>query len=132
MTKYEKEIYHIITASMEHMTVEQIFAELKVRYPKVVIATVYNNVNKLWDAGLIRKISVEDMPDRYDRTVRHDHLVCRRCGKLADISFDDLTDALSEKVGGDFLYYDLKVYYLCPSCREKETGQPQARKTEHM
>ncbi len=106
MTKYEKEIYHIITASMEHMTVEQIFAELKVRYPKVVIATVYNNVNKLWDAGLIRKIFVENMPDRYDRAVRHDHLVCRRCGKLADISFDDLTDALSEKVGGDFLYYD--------------------------
>ena len=124
MTKYEKEIYHIITTSMEHMTVEQIFAELRAKYPKVVVATVYNNVNKLWDADLIRKISVENMPDRYDRAVRHDHLVCQRCGKLADISFDDLTDALSEKVGGDFLYDDLKVYYLCPSCRKKETGQP--------
>ena len=56
MTKYEKEIYHIITASMEHLTVEQIFAELKEKYPGVVIATVYNNVNKLWEAGLIRKI----------------------------------------------------------------------------
>lgn len=122
MTKYEKGIYHIITASMEHLTVEQIFAELKEKYPGVVIATVYNNVNKLWEAGLIRKISVENMPDRYDRAVRHDHLVCQRCGRLADISFDDLTAPLSEMVGRDFLYYDLKVYYLCPSCREKEGG----------
>lgn len=127
MTKYEKEIYHIITASMEHMTVEQIFAELKDKYPGVVIATVYNNVNKLWDAGLIRKISVENMPDRYDRVVRHDHLVCQRCGQLTDISFDDLTTPLSEMVGKDFLYYDLKVYYLCPSCREKEDGNPFAQ-----
>ena len=76
----------------------------------------------MWEAGLIRKISVENMPDRYDRAVRHDHLVCQRCGRLEDISFDDLTAPLSEMVGRDFLYYDLKVYYLCPSCREKEGG----------
>ena len=124
MTTYEQKIYTVINASTEHLTVEQIFKQVKEEYPKVVLATIYNNVNKLWDADLIRKISVENMPDRYDRAVRHDHLVCQRCGKLADISFDDLTDALSEKVGGDFLYYDLKVYYLCPSCRKKETGQP--------
>ena len=68
MTKYEKEIYHIITASMEHLTVEQIFAELKEKYPGVVIATVYNNVNKLWEAGLIRKISV-DMTAQYGMTI---------------------------------------------------------------
>lgn len=120
MTKYEKEIYHIITASMEHLTVEQIFTELKKKYPKVVIATVYNNVNKLWNTGLIRKISVEDMPDRYDRRERHDHLVCQRCGKLSDVTFEDLTDALKKKLGMDLLYYDLKVFYICPSCREEE------------
>lgn len=120
MTKYEKEIYHIITASMEHLTVEQIFMELKKKYPKVVIATVYNNVNKLWNAGLIRKISVENMPDRYDRRERHDHLVCQRCGRLSDMMFDDLTASLSKKVGKDFLYYDLKAFYLCPSCRKEE------------
>ncbi|MCI8375157.1 MAG: transcriptional repressor, partial [Lachnospiraceae bacterium] len=38
---------------------EQIYLELKKKCPKVVLATVYNNVNKLWKAGRIRKISVE-------------------------------------------------------------------------
>ena len=123
MTTYEREIYHIITDSAKHLTVEQIYTEIKVKYPKIVLATVYNNVNKLWRAGLIHKVSVENMPDRYDRIVKHDHLVCQRCGRLSDISFDDLTPSLREQLGEDFLSYDLKVFYLCPECREKEKAE---------
>lgn len=119
MTKYEKAIYHIVNTAHGHLTVEQIFEMLKAEYKGVVLATVYNNVNKLWEAGLIRKVSVEGMADRYDRIAKHDHLVCRRCGKLTDITFEDLTASLREKVGDDFLFYDLKVFYLCPACRER-------------
>ncbi|KAI4445540.1 Ferric uptake regulation protein [Eubacterium plexicaudatum ASF492] len=122
MTKYEKEIYGIITRSTEHLTVEQIYMELKKVYPKVVMSTVYNNVNRLWKARKIHKISVENMPDRYDRIVKHDHLVCQRCGKLADISLEDLTASLREQMDGDFLFYDLKIFYICPECREQEKG----------
>lgn len=117
MTQYEKAIYEIVVSSHEHLTVTQIYERLKKRYPKVVPATVYNNVNKLWETGLIRKVSVEGMPDRYDRVQKHDHLVCRHCGKIVDITFEDLTAPLRSQLGEDFLFYDLKVYYLCPECR---------------
>lgn len=123
MTTYEREIYHIITDSPRHLTVEQIYGQIKSRYPKVVLATVYNNVNKLWKAGLIHKVTVENMPDRYDRAVKHDHLVCQRCGKLTDTSFGDLTASLCSQLGEDFLSYDLKVFYLCPDCRRQEEKQ---------
>lgn len=119
MTKYEKAIYQLITASTEHLTVEQIFLEMKKSYPKIVMATVYNNVNKLWKAGRIRKVSVENMPDRYDRMAKHDHLVCQACGKLTDVSLEDLTGALRRQVGEEWLFYDLKIFYLCPDCRGK-------------
>ena len=39
-------------------------------------------------------------------------------GRL-DIAFEDLTYPLRSQLGQDFLYYDLKVYRLCPACREK-------------
>ena len=120
MTKYEVEIYNIITKSMEHLTVEQIYTELQKKYPKVVMATVYNNVNKLWKACLIRKIAVENMPDRYDRVVKHDHLICQMCGRLTDISFQDLTASLREQMQGEFLSYDLKVFDICPECRKQQ------------
>lgn len=123
MTKYEEEIYRIITTSKDHLTVEQIYGELKKKYPKVVMATIYNNVNKLWRTGLVRKISVENMPDRYDRIIKHDHLVCPRCGRLTDVSLDGIADSLRGQLGQEFLAYDLKVFYICPECREQEREQ---------
>ena len=119
MTRYEKAIYDIIQTSHEHLTAGQVFEELKKGFPKVVQATVYNNLNQLWEDGLVRKVSVEGMPDRYDRVQRHDHLVCRRCGRVLDVSFEDLTAPLRSQLGEEFLFYDLKVFYLCPACREK-------------
>ena len=55
MTKYEKAIYDIVVSSHEHLTVNQVYEKLKGRYPGVVPATVYNNLNKLWSCGFIRK-----------------------------------------------------------------------------
>ena len=81
MTKYEKAIYEIVETSHAHLTVNQVYERLKDDYPKVVPATVYNNLNKLWESGLIRKVSVEGMQDRYDSAHKHDHLVCKHCGK---------------------------------------------------
>ncbi len=118
MTKYEKEIYNIINTSAEHLTVEQVFENLRKKYPKVVLATVYNNINKLWENELIRKVSIEGMPDRYDRIKKHDHLVCKECGKLVDISLEDLTASLYKQLGEEFLFYDLKVFNLCSECRK--------------
>ena len=116
MTKYEKLIYDIINGSNEHLTASMIFERLQEEYSKVVLATVYNNLNKLCEAGLIRMISVEGMPDRYDRVNKHDHLICKNCGKISDVNFNDLTKSLQKQMGEGFLHYDLKVYYLCPSC----------------
>ena len=119
MTKYAKKICEIVSASREHMTAEQIFQALRQTYPTVVLATVYNNLNKLWAAGLVRKISLQGMPDRYDRVERHDHLVCRGCGRLADIDLTDLTKQLQEQTDVSILAYDLKLIYLCDDCKQK-------------
>lgn len=120
MTKYGKKILEIVESSHSHMTAEQVFDALRESCPSVVLATVYNNLNRLCDEGLVRRVSVEGMPDRYDRTARHDHLVCRRCGRLLDIRLPDLTAQLQAQVDVPILCYDLKLVYLCGECRKKE------------
>lgn len=120
MTKYEQAIYEMIGASHEYLTVNQIYERLKEEHPGVVLATVYNNLNKMCRAGLIRKVSTEAMPDRYDTVQKHDHLVCGQCGKILDVTLADLTATLREQLGEDFLFYDLKVYDQCPACRAKQ------------
>ncbi len=124
MTKYEKQIYDIVNASRQHMTADQVYGELQKIYPAVSRATVYNNLNKLCDLGMIRRLPLEDSPDRYDRIEKHDHLVCQKCGKLSDICFDDLTQSLKDQFGEAFLYYDLKVFYICPDCRNAQSSKP--------
>ena len=65
MTKYEKQIYEIVNKLTGHMTADQIFFRTeKKSYPSVSLATVYNNLNKLCEAGLIRRVSTEGAPDR--------------------------------------------------------------------
>ena len=34
MTAYEREIYHMITGSPDHLTAEQIYGKMKSKYPR--------------------------------------------------------------------------------------------------
>lgn len=120
--RYNKVILDIINNSDTHLTAEQVFFELKKEYPAVALATVYNNLNSLCQQGKIRKISVEGCTERYDKNTRHDHLVCRRCGKLSDIHLEDITEQLKKQVWFEIDGYDIKVQYLCPECRAKENN----------
>lgn len=120
MTRYARQILELVNQSDGHMTAEQLYLELKKTEPRVVQATVYNNLNTLCREGLIRKLSIEGSPDRYDRIRRHDHLVCKKCGAVSDITFQDMTKELESQLGGGIISYDLKVFYLCPKCREKK------------
>ena len=119
MSRYADLILELINQSKEHMTAEQLFLGLKKTEPKVVQATVYNNLNALYQNGLIRKLSIENSPDRYDKIRKHDHLVCRKCGALSDINLEDLTKNLENQLKEEILSYDLKVFYLCKKCREE-------------
>lgn len=119
MKKYRVKIQEIIENSHSHPTAEEVFRLLRETFPQVARATVYNNLNALCEAGLVRKVSVQGMPDRYDRIRRHDHLVCKACGRLVDLDLSDLTHQLQRQVSVPFLSYDLKLVYLCEQCQKK-------------
>ncbi len=121
MSKYAEQILNLIQSSREHLTAEQIYFRLKQSCPKLVLATVYNNLNQLHRQNRIRKISVEGRPERYDRTDRHDHLVCVRCGRLSGLRLPDLTAQLQAQLSEEILSYDLKINCICPDCMTKET-----------
>lgn len=120
MTKYAEKILDLINSSTSHLTAEQVYSQLKRDGCKIVLATVYNNLNGLCERGLVRRISIDGSPDMYDKTLKHDHLVCKKCGKLADFGFDDITESLRRQLGGEVLSYDLKVYYICPECEKNK------------
>lgn len=119
MAKYEDKILEIVNRENEHLTAEEIFMELKQTEPKVVLATIYNNLKSLTGKGGIRKISVAGMADRYDNVKRHDHLICKKCGNLKDYNFRDMTETFEEEIGTSIEGYELQILYICPECKKK-------------
>lgn len=119
MTKNNKLICDIVNTADDHPSADQIFMRAKQQNPKVVLATVYNNLNSLVNDGKIRRISIAGKPDCYDNIVRHDHVVCIKCGTVSDIMIDDITEEIKEKLGDGFVSYDLSVSYICGKCREE-------------
>ena len=117
MTKNAERIRTLVEASRDHMTAEDIYAKLREEGERVSLATVYNSLTSLCREGFVRKITMDGGPDRYDRTQRHDHLVCRKCGKISDILLEDLTAEIARQLPVQMLSYDLKVSYLCDDCR---------------
>ena len=117
MTDNRNIILDMINKSETHLTAEEIFVALKNKSYKIALPTVYNNLNSLYRDELIRKVSIEGQPDRYDKITKHDHLICKRCGKLSDFKFQDLTNSLNEQLSDSIIAYDLKVIYICPDCK---------------
>ena len=119
LTKYGEQILTIVMRKGEHPTAEQVFMEMKANNPKIAQGTVYNNLNALVDEGRIIRISEPGFPDRFDNTTRHDHMVCIKCGRLADVKLTDFTEEIERNSGKKIISYDLRIRYICPECRNK-------------
>ncbi len=120
MSKYSNIILNLINESSDHLNAEQIFIKLKSSEPKIVLATVYNNLNALCDKKLIRRIVLDGEADRYDKIKRHDHVICKTCGKLMDFDFSDLTENLKSRLNAEVFNYDLKVISECSDCKNRK------------
>lgn len=113
-------ILDIVLCGNQHLTAEQIYLRAKQISPSIVMATVYNNLNRLVDEGQLRRIKAADAVARYDKPTRHDHLCCIKCGRLADIQLEDLRERLCAASEREVLSYDLNLYYICDECRQDD------------
>ncbi len=120
MSDNKNQILSLILNSDSHLTADEIYCRLRSSGRHITLATVYNNLHSLCQEGKIRQITIDAKVERYDKPERHDHLICRHCGKISDIAMKDITDVLEESSGIKFDYYDLKLFYCCEQCRNKE------------
>jgi Fe2+ or Zn2+ uptake regulation protein len=118
MTKQRELILNILKQSDRHLTADEIFFLAKLKMPSIAMATIYNNLNALHEAGVINRLHIDGVADCFDKIIApHDHLLCDRCGKITDIHLPRLTEELERELATEIENYELTVHYVCPECR---------------
>lgn len=79
----------VLNAVKEHPHAETdlVIRAVRVHLPDVSHQTVYDALNALTGAGLVRRIQPTGSVARYETRVddNHHHVVCRSCGVIADV-----------------------------------------------
>ena len=121
MTRQQRLVFELATASSAHPTAEIIFREAKKVMPDIGLATVYRNLNQLAEEGKIRRIRVNGDFDHFDKTLApHEHALCPVCGKMRDVNVEGIRRQIALGLSSDDFTYDLTIYECCPACRDQQ------------
>jgi len=108
-----------------HADTDMIIDAARQRLPDVSRQTVYDALNALTAAGLVRRIQPAGSLARYESRVcdNHHHIVCRSCGVIADVDCavgeaPCLTASDEQGLLEGFEIDEAEVIYwgLCPDC----------------
>ncbi len=123
--RYSKQRRLILNTVLEnkiHPTADQIYNILKDDNPELSLGTVYRNLNFLSKNNMLKKISIPNGSDRFDGTLsEHQHVICTKCGKVADIRVSELNKICSvvlDKTGFEINCDALAFEGLCEECRK--------------
>ncbi len=117
-------ILSYLRSTDSHPSAEQITAALRETGAEIGVATVYQNLNRLVDTGLVLRLSGADGRTRFDADVApHGHAVCDSCGRIVDIEVDPRTKRAIDRasIEGPQEWFvtraSVELRGLCPACR---------------
>ncbi|CAN5648001.1 N/A [soil metagenome] len=96
-----------------HFDIEQLFKILKKKKYEVSLATVYNTIELLLEAGLVMKHQFGKNLALYERSFafkQHDHLICNDCGHV--LEFCDPRIEQIQSMVGELLKFKIEHHSL--------------------
>jgi Fe2+ or Zn2+ uptake regulation protein len=107
----------------DHVTPEQVHAELASQHPGLSPATIYSTLDLLDELGFLRRVSTPRGGTVYDsRVAEHHHLICRTCGRIEDLDARLDTRAVeraARSAGFRVDHGQLAISGLCGDCAAK-------------
>jgi Fur family transcriptional regulator, peroxide stress response regulator len=117
-------VLEAVRSTNNHPTALEVYELVKQQRPRIGLASIYRILHTLVEQEYIRELALGNESSRYDsRTSRHDHALCRSCGKLLDVpveiffSLPALQNA-ARTVGIALESHEVRLYGLCRSCQE--------------
>jgi Fur family peroxide stress response transcriptional regulator len=127
LTPQRAAILRIFASSSDHPSIEQVYDQIKEKFPMMSLATVYKTVAVLKNQGEILELPFANGSTHYDgnHPYPHPHLICIRCHRIIDtegFSLDKFAHETAEKKGYLLITHRLDIFGICPSCLAKEAS----------
>lgn len=122
-TKQRVNIAKIFFCMQGHHSLEEIYQEVRKKYPSIGQTTVYRTIKLMCEVGLAEELHVGDNFARYEVCIgkqHHDHLVCTACGKTIEFHLPEIEKyqkELAEKNGFTLLEHRHILLGICEKCR---------------
>ncbi|MGM9669377.1 MAG: Fur family transcriptional regulator [Faecousia sp.] len=105
----------------QHPSAEWIYRSLKQDFPDLSLGTVYRNLSRFREQGLIVSLGTVNGAERFDGDIApHIHFVCTRCGCVRDLPGitpgGEWLRAVESAAGGSMDGYRLLFYGKCEEC----------------
>lgn len=121
LTPQRMMVVEVLHGGAQHISVEEIYEQIRAKYPYANISTVYRTLDLLKELNLVTETELGDGKVRYHPADKghHHHLICQRCGAIIDLSEDVLSGLKSKLLSEYGFQADLRhlaVFGLCSGC----------------
>ena len=115
-------ILEAVERADSHISAEEMYTQVRRRYPYMNISTVYRTLELLEKLGLVIKTDFGEGRVRYHPVDKghHHHLVCQECGAIIDIDESTLArlqDVLLARYNFSASLKHVAIFGLCSNCR---------------
>ena len=115
LTDQRKIIAKVMSVSIDHPDVDELYKRVSKIDAKISIATVYRTVKLFEEAGIIAKHDFKGGKARYEELSEshHDHLIDIKTGEIiefVDEEIEKLQKKVAEKYGYDLVDHKLELY----------------------
>ena len=123
-TAQRDDIAKVFFSTTRHISVEELYNEVRQVNPHVGYATVYRTLKLLRECGLAEERHFADGQARFENVEdqhHHDHLICERCGRIVEFiqpRIEELQKELAQKYGFVATTHKMEIYGICKECRE--------------
>jgi Fur family transcriptional regulator, peroxide stress response regulator len=136
-TRQLEAVFQALQGDSSHPFADEVYRRVRQELPRISLATVYRNLQRLVEDGKIRTVLLGERVARYDpETSDHDHFICQSCGRVIDLFLErarqiDLTPLAND--GYIVTTHNLMIYGVCQVCTaRRETAEPQPRPCEYL
>ena len=117
-TQQRQQVYAVLQQKRDHPTAEEVFMRAKRAMPEISMATVYNCLDALVQAGVARQVKVERGAARFCPNMHeHWHFHCNECGGVFDMEMPDAAcEVFPLPRGFKIDHFEIAAHGVCPDC----------------